>query len=133
MPDAFTNGIRLSYERVGEGRPVLLIMGSSASGNVWTMHQTPALNQAGYQTITFHNRGVPPSDVPSGMYTLADMVADTEGLIEVLGTGPCCLVGASMGAMIAQELAISRPDLIRCCVLIATTADRKSTRLNSSH
>src|SRR5437763_2844767 len=77
MPYATANGIRLAYERAGHGETVLLIMGSSASGSVWALHQVPALTEAGYQAITFDNRGIPPSDAPPGMYSLADMVADT--------------------------------------------------------
>src|SRR5438445_9445780 len=97
MPYVSTNGIRLAYERSGRGERVLLIMGSGAGGNVWSMYQVPALNGAGYETVTFENRGVPPSDAPPGDYSLADMVADTVGLIEALDLAPCRLVGTSMG------------------------------------
>jgi pimeloyl-ACP methyl ester carboxylesterase len=93
------------------------------------MHQTPALAQAGYQAITFDNRGIPPSDVPPGRYSLADMVADTKGLIEALDAAPCRIVGVSMGALIAQELAINWPHLVRCAVLIATKARSDAARL----
>jgi pimeloyl-ACP methyl ester carboxylesterase len=128
MPFVATNGIRLSYQRAGRGEPVLLIMGSGAAGRVWTMHQTPALNRAGYETVVFDNRGIPPSDAPHGDYSLAGMVADTKGLIEALGLGPCRIVGTSMGAMIAQELAIGSPELVRSAVLIATRARADVTR-----
>jgi pimeloyl-ACP methyl ester carboxylesterase len=124
----FTNGIRLSYQRSGRGERVLLIMGSSAAGRVWSLHQTPALTQAGYQAITFDSRGIPPSDVPPGKYALADLVADTKGLIEALDAGPCRIVGASLGAMIAQELAIGWPDLVRCAVLIGTKSRSDAIR-----
>lgn len=122
MPFVNTNGVRLSYQRSGSGTPVLLIMGSSASGRVWTMHQTPALNRAGYETVTFDNRGIAPSDAPAGDYRLADMVADTRGLIEELQLGPCHIVGTSLGSMIAQELALSAPELVRSAILIAPRA-----------
>lgn len=124
-----TNGIRLAYERTGKGVPVLLIMGSGASGRVWTVQQTPALNKAGYETITFDNRGIPPSDVPPGKYSLADVTADTKGLIEALSLGPCCIIGASMGAMVAQQLAMTEPHLVRCAVLIATRSRADPVRL----
>src|SRR4051812_6350428 len=120
MPYAFTNGIRLVYDRWGRGERVLMIMGSGAGGRVWTLHQAPALALAGYQAVTFDHRGIAPSDTPPGTYALADMVADTKGLIEALGAAPCRIVGYSLGAMIAQELAIRHPDLVRCAVLIAT-------------
>jgi pimeloyl-ACP methyl ester carboxylesterase len=120
MPYVHTNGIRLSYQRSGRGENVLLIMGSGAAGHVWTMHQTPALAAAGYATVVFDNRGIPPSDAPAGKSSLADLVADTKGLIEALGLAPCHIVGTSLGALIAQELAIDHPELVRSAVLIAT-------------
>jgi pimeloyl-ACP methyl ester carboxylesterase len=123
-----SNGIQLAYERTGQGVRVLLIMGSGASGRVWTVQQTPLLNTSGYETITFDNRGIPPSDVPPGKYSLDDMVADTKGLIEALDFGPCCVIGASMGAMIAQQLAIAAPHLVRCAVLIATRSRADAVR-----
>ncbi|MFF3328500.1 alpha/beta fold hydrolase [Streptomyces sp. NPDC002888] len=128
MPFVSTNGIRLSYQRSGQGEPVLLIMGSGAAGRVWTMHQTPALNKAGYETIVFDNRGIAPSDAPPGEYSLAEMTADTLGLIEALDIGPCRIVGTSMGAMIAQEVALARPDLVHCAVLMATRARSDAAR-----
>ncbi|MFD4601297.1 alpha/beta fold hydrolase [Streptomyces sp. NPDC058464] len=128
MPYVFTNGIRIAYERSGRGERVLMIMGSAAAGRVWTMHQTPALAEAGYQAITFDNRGIPPSDVPAGKYSLADMVADTRGVIEALALAPCRIVGASLGALIAQELMIDSPRLVRCAVLIATKARSDAMR-----
>ncbi|MFJ8335896.1 alpha/beta fold hydrolase [Streptomyces sp. NPDC094437] len=128
MPFVRTNGVRLSYQRQGSGEPVLLIMGSSAAGRVWTLHQTPALHRAGFETIVFDNRGMPPSDVPSGAYAIADMVADTRGLIEELGLGPCRLVGTSLGATIAQELALESPHLVRSAVLMAGRARSDAMR-----
>jgi pimeloyl-ACP methyl ester carboxylesterase len=120
MPYVSTNGIRLSYERSGSGEPVLMIMGQAAGGNVWRMNQVPALTQAGYEAITFDNRGVPPSDVPPGDYSLDDLVADTTGLIEAVGIAPCRIVATSLGGFVAATLATVRPDLVRCCVLMAT-------------
>jgi pimeloyl-ACP methyl ester carboxylesterase len=86
------------------------------------MHQTPALHEAGYGTVIFDNRGIPPSDVPPGPYALADLVADTLGLIEALDLAPCHVLGTSLGAMVAQELALHAPGLVRSAVLMATRA-----------
>lgn len=119
MPYVTANGIRLAYERWGSGDRVLMIMGQAAGGNVWRSYQVPALISAGYEVITFHNRGMPPSEVPPGDYSLDEMVADTAGLIEALDVGPCGVVGTSLGAFVATELAIRRPDLVTCCVLMA--------------
>jgi pimeloyl-ACP methyl ester carboxylesterase len=128
MPFVATNGIRLAYERTGAGERVLLIMGQAAGGNVWTMYQVPALTAAGYEVITFDNRGVPPSQVPSGDYSLADLVADTTGLIEGLDAGPCRVVGTSLGALVAAQVAIGRPDLVTCCVLMAVRSRADALR-----
>jgi pimeloyl-ACP methyl ester carboxylesterase len=128
MPFVSSNGVRLSYRRAGQGEPVLLIMGSGAAGHVWTMHQTPALHRAGYETVVFDNRGIGASDAPAGRYSLTDMVDDTEGLIEALDLGPCRIVGYSMGAMIAQELAGRSPHLVRSAVLMATRARSDTAR-----
>jgi pimeloyl-ACP methyl ester carboxylesterase len=56
------------------------------------------------------------------------MVADTKGLIEALDAAPCRIVGVSLGALIAQELAIGWPHLVRCAVSIATKARSDATR-----
>ncbi|EWM10371.1 alpha/beta fold hydrolase [Kutzneria sp. 744] len=122
MPFLHSNGIRLAYERAGTGDPVLLVMGQSAAARSWSVYQTPALQQAGYETVVFDNRGMAPSDAPVGRYSIADMVADTKGVIEALDLAPCRIVGTSLGSTVAQELALAHPELVRCAVLLATSA-----------
>ncbi|TMU96854.1 alpha/beta hydrolase [Streptomyces sp. DASNCL29] len=120
MPVIDVNGIQLHYEEAGEGEPVVMIQGTGAGRTVWQLHQVPALTAVGFRVITLDNRGIPPtSECPEG-FTLQDMVGDVAGLIEHLGIGPCRVVGTSLGAFVTQELALSRPDLVRQAVLIAT-------------
>ena len=125
MPFADVNGIKLAYDDTGSGEPVLLVMGTAASGRVWHLHQVPALVGAGYRTITFDNRGVSPAEAG---FTIGDLVADTAGLISQLGLGPCRVVGTSMGAQVAAELALARPDLVSQAVLMATRGRRDAMR-----
>lgn len=120
MPNAVINGINLSYDIYGSGEPVVLITGSGARGRMWAPHQVPALNAAGYRVITIENRGMPPSDLCLEGFTIDDMVADTAGLIELLGIGPCRIAGFSLGAMIVQELLLSHSGLIKKAVMMAT-------------
>ncbi|MER6991385.1 alpha/beta hydrolase [Saccharopolyspora hirsuta] len=120
MPIETINGIRLSYTDTGSGEPVVLIMGTGSGGRVWHLHQVPALTAAGYRAITFDNRGIPPSEVCPEGFTVDDMVADVVGLVERLELGPVRVVGTSMGAHVAQELALARPDLVRQAVLMAS-------------
>jgi pimeloyl-ACP methyl ester carboxylesterase len=120
MPKAVVNGINLSYDDYGSGDPVVLLTGSGATGKMWTPHQVPALTAEGFRVITVDNRGMPPSDLCPAGFTIDDMVADTAGLIKLLGIGQCRIVGFSLGAMIVQELLLAYPDLITQAVLSAT-------------
>ncbi len=122
MPTGTINGIRMYYDKTGQGDPVVLVMGSGARGRVWHLHQVPALVAAGYSVVTFDNRGVPPTEIPTGQWSIEDMVADTAALIEHLALGPCRVAGFSLGAYVVQELLLARPDLVRQAVLMATRA-----------
>lgn len=118
MADAVVNGVRLSYEVTGDGDPVLLVCGLSQPALTWQLGIAPALVDAGFQVVTFDNRGVAPSDAPPAPYTIDDMTADTAALIEHLGIGPVHVVGYSLGSWIAEVLAWQRPDLVRSAVLM---------------
>lgn len=129
MSTAVVGGIRVHFEEYGSGEPVLLIMGAGARGGLWRTHQVPALTAAGYRAIIFDNRGVPPTDAGTEKFTLNDMVADTAGLIEQLGIGPCRVVGFSLGGMILQELMLTRPDLVTRAVMMATRGRSDALRV----
>ncbi|UYP19512.1 alpha/beta hydrolase [Rhodococcus sp. Z13] len=118
MPIATVNGIPLNYQVKGTGDLVVLVMGTGSPGRVWDLHQVPALVKAGYRVATFDNRGIAPSGESVDGMTIDDLVADTAGLIELLG-GPAHVVGTSMGARVAQELALARPELVRKAVFLA--------------
>ncbi|EOM74468.1 alpha/beta fold hydrolase [Rhodococcus rhodnii] len=122
MPISTINGISLNHQESGTGDLVVLVMGTGSPGRVWDLHQTPALTAAGYRVCTFDNRGIAPSDEGAGGITIEDMVADTAALIEHLGGGRAHVVGTSMGARVAQELALAWPDLVAKVVLLASHA-----------
>ena len=119
MPVAAVNGIRLSYQDTGTGQPVLMLMGSGSGGRVWHLHQVPDLVASGRRVVTVDNRGIPPTEGPVDGLTVHDLVADVAALIEHLALGPCPVVGTSMGAYVALELALARPELVRAAVLMA--------------
>jgi pimeloyl-ACP methyl ester carboxylesterase len=112
------DGVRISYQVQGAGPLVVLVMGTGSPGRVWHLHQVPALVAAGYRVATMDNRGIPPSDECADGMTIDDMVGDVAALIELLG-GPARVVGTSLGARIAQELALARPELLVRAVLLA--------------
>ena len=120
MADATVNGVRLRYEIHGRGDPVLLVCGTGQPAVSWLPYQVPALTAAGYQVVVFDNRGRPPSDAPPGPYSVPLMAQDTAALIDHLDLGPCRVAGLSLGALITQELALARPDLVRAAVMMGT-------------
>lgn len=114
--------VTLHYEESGGGDPVLLIPGTGARGRTWWLHQVPALATAGYRAITLDNRGAGGSGPAGPGLTVGDLVADAIAVIERVAPGPCRLIGTSLGAYVAQELLLARPDLVTQAVLMASRA-----------
>ena len=119
--------MNLAYDDRGRGDPVLFIAGRGGAGRTWHLHQVPAFLAAGYRAITFDNRGIGATESADGFGT-EQMVADTAALIEKLDAAPVRIVAASMGAFIAQELMLARPELVRAAVLMATRGRHDRTR-----
>ncbi|AMY20389.1 MULTISPECIES: alpha/beta fold hydrolase [Nocardiaceae] len=116
------NGIPLNHTVTGSGPLVVMIMGTGSPGRVWALHQVPAIVAAGYRVCTFDNRGIAPSYESLEGMQISDLVADTAGLIEHVRTDAAekaVVVGTSMGARVAQELALARPDLVSRAVFSA--------------
>jgi pimeloyl-ACP methyl ester carboxylesterase len=120
MPSADIGGVSLNFDVAGDGDPVLLVCGTGQPAFTWSMFQVPALVDAGYSVVTYDNRGVAPSESPPPPYSVPQMVADAAGLLEHLGLERVRVAGLSLGAMITQELALARPDLVRCAVMMGT-------------
>src|SRR5437868_6273715 len=119
MPYAVNAGIHLYWEEYGSGPPVLLIMGLSFTHEMW-FRVLPSLASQ-YRVIVFDNRGMGRSDVPRGPYSIPQMARDARAILQAAGISSAHVVGASMGGMIAQELALCFPDSVRRLVLACTT------------
>lgn len=118
MPFVENEGARLYWTEKGSGPPVLLIMGLSFTHEMW--HRTlPAL--VGYRAILFDNRGMGRSSVPSGPYSIRQMARDAQAVMSAAGVNSAHVVGASMGGMIAQELALLYPERVRSLLLACTS------------
>jgi pimeloyl-ACP methyl ester carboxylesterase len=136
--------IELAYETFGDpaDAPVLMIQGIGAQMIYWPEGLCELLAESGYRVIRFDNRDAghstkldgrraPPlrrvlegdhSGVP---YLLQDMAADSVGLLGVLGIERAHVVGASMGGMIAQRVAIDFPErVLSLASIMSTTGDR---------
>ncbi|MGE2724515.1 alpha/beta fold hydrolase [Mycolicibacterium pulveris] len=119
--------MNLAYDDRGSGPAVVFIAGRGGAGRTWHLHQVPAFQRAGYRCITFDNRGVGATEQASG-FTIETMVGDTAALIEKLDAAPARVIGVSMGSFIAQELMLSRPELVDRAVLMATRGRADRTR-----
>lgn len=100
------SGVSLAYDSTGSGEPVLFIAGLGRDRRMWDA-QAPLAER--FRVVTFDNRGVGGSSRPAAPYSAAQMAADAAGLLDALGIPRAHVVGASLGGLIAQELALSEP------------------------
>lgn len=118
MPEVTVNGVQLAYQRFGEGPTVLLIAGMHLA-EAWHTVTVPQLVSAGYTVVSSDHRGLPPSEVPGGPYSIERLTEDAIVLTETLGLAPVHLVGTSLGGLVAQRIAVDRPELVRSVALLA--------------
>ena len=116
MPTIRVHGIDLYYEVHGAGQPVLLIHGLGSSTRDWDL-QVPAL-AARFKVITFDVRGHARSEKPKQRYSVKLFADDTAALIRALDIAPVHVIGISMGGMIAFQLAVDSPGLVRSLVIV---------------
>lgn len=121
MPFANIGDLRLYYEIRGSGPPILFLSGT---GSDLRLPPNPFQRrlEADFEVLMLDQRGMGQSDKPDLPYTLADYAADAGALLEVLGWGPCPVLGYSFGGMAAQELALRDPQRVERLVLLSTTS-----------
>jgi 3-oxoadipate enol-lactonase len=118
MPYAQNKGVQIWWEEQGRGEPVLAIMGLSFPLEMW--HRTVPHLSRKFRVILFDNRGVGRSDVPRGPYRIRRMASDAVAVMDAAGVESAHVIGASMGGMIAQELALCYPERVRSLLLGCT-------------
>ncbi len=112
-------GRQLSWHRLGEGPPLLLINGYAATGADWDPGFLVALAQS-FEVVCPDNRGVGASELGEGVLTIDGMAADLEALLEALAIDRAVVVGWSMGGFVAQRLAACAPARVKAMALLAT-------------
>lgn len=115
------DGAEIWWEATGpEGAPaVVLVMGLGYPGAMW-WRQVPALSER-YRVVVLDNRGAGHTgDVVGAPYTVATMAGDVVAVLQAAGESRAHLVGISMGGTIVQEVALTRPELVRSLTLMAT-------------
>ncbi|MGD1935711.1 MAG: alpha/beta hydrolase [Candidatus Phaeomarinobacter sp.] len=144
MPQANANGLTFEYETFGDtaNPPLLLIMGVGCQLVMWPESFCNGLADLGFHVIRYDNRDVGLSskideagapDIMAAVtaqltgqpvtspYSLDDMADDAAGLMDALGIDTAHVVGASMGGMIAQLVAIRHPGKVKSMVSIMST------------
>jgi pimeloyl-ACP methyl ester carboxylesterase len=134
MPYATTPASRISYtisgpsEEVEDPKTLLMIMGLAGSGAMW-FRLLPYVSRR-HRAIVFDNRGTGRSSAAHRPLTMADMVGDALAVLDAAGVQTAHVMGASMGGMIAQHLALEHRNRVRSLVLACTTAGGRRERPN---
>ncbi|MDD4170474.1 MAG: alpha/beta hydrolase [Desulfotomaculaceae bacterium] len=125
MGFAKVNDLNLHYELRGAGPQVLFIHGIGADlKNPISIFNTPLPRH--FTVLAFDPRGLGESDGTAEPFTIADMADDAAGLAAALGWERYHVLGASMGGMVAQELALRHPAAVDKLVLGVTNAGEKN-------
>lgn len=121
MPTLQLAELSLHYEESGAGPPVLLLHGLGSSGRDWDL-VAPAL-AVEHRLLVPDARGHGRSGKPAGAYGVPLFARDIAALCDHLGLTGLHVVGLSMGGMIAFQLAVDRPELVRSLVIINSGPD----------
>jgi pimeloyl-ACP methyl ester carboxylesterase len=128
MPKVRVGEHEFHYERGGSGEPLLLVQGMSGTHVSWGEPFLAPLRES-FDVVAFDNRGIGLSAPIDGPFTIVEMAADAAGLLGELGVESAHVVGISMGGMIAQELALAHPALLRSLTLGCTYCGGPGSRL----
>jgi 3-oxoadipate enol-lactonase len=110
------NDVDLAYDIAGQGEPVLLIHGLGSARHDWDPQMAELSTR--YRVISYDVRGHGDSSKPRGPYSVAQLGEDAAALIRELDLGPVHVVGLSLGGMIAFQLAVDEPELVRSLTII---------------
>jgi pimeloyl-ACP methyl ester carboxylesterase len=113
----------------GDGPPVLLLHGWTASADLNWHAQYAALSAAGLRAIAVDHRGHGRGLRTYADFRLADCADDAVALARQMGTGPVVAAGYSMGGPIALLAARRHPDAVRAVVLCATSSNWRALRI----
>ena len=118
MPTLQARGVEVAWSERGEGPPVLLIHETAAVGAIWGPLAT-ALSE-GARAISYDRRGWGSSTAPDGYRrtTVEEQSEDAAALVEGVAGDPAVVCGAGLGAVIALDLMLRRPDLVSGTLLI---------------
>lgn len=138
-----TNRGTFSYDRLGQGAPLILIHGFPLDHSIWD-DVTPLLSDPStgsgqaFELILPDLRGFGESVSPAPVWTITDLAADIASLLDHLGLESAFLAGHSMGGYVALAFAAAYPQRVRGLALVASqtaadTPERKAGRYAQAH
>jgi len=121
VPRTLVGGVELYYELDGDGPRLLFISGTGGD-----LRQRPRVTDghlgATFEVLTYDQRGLGQSSIPPGPYSTADYADDAAALLDHVGWDDALVLGVSFGGMVAQELALRHPSVVRRLVLACTSS-----------
>jgi pimeloyl-ACP methyl ester carboxylesterase len=117
MPYAERDRVKVFYESFGEGAPIVFLHPLSLNRYAW-VHQVFAFARS-HRVVVLDHRGHGQSDKPPGGYSIKETALDTQAVLDHAGINDAILVGNSMGAMVAVQLALDAPQRVRATMLVS--------------
>ena len=114
------NGVQLNYQKTGKGQAIIFVHGLSSSMELWTRIDQTQLS--GQTILSYDLRGHGRSEKVPGPHNLEKHIGDLTSLMKELEIEKAKIVGHSLGAMIAMELALQYPTKVSSLTLLSTTA-----------
>jgi pimeloyl-ACP methyl ester carboxylesterase len=130
MTIAKVGDIELSFDRAGDGPPLLLIMGMSGTKHHWGETVLEELRRD-FDTIVYDHRDAGESTKTREPFTIAELAEDAAGLLQALDIDSAHVMGISMGGMIAQELVLGHPESVLTLTLGCTYCGGEGSALTS--
>jgi 3-oxoadipate enol-lactonase len=128
-----TDKVRLYYEEVGQGTPILFVHEFASDHRGWE----PQLREFGkrHRCIAYSARGYTPSDVPDdpGAYSYQHVMRDAVAVLDHLKIDSAHLIGLSMGGYTSLQVALNHPNRVRSLVLAGTGSGSERWYTNDFH
>ncbi len=118
-------GLRIAYERVGEGPPLVLVHGAAEDSRIWEPQLAGLADE--FTVVAWDEPGAGRSSDPPEIFGLADFADALAALLDALELGPAHLAGLSWGGMVLLELYRRRPGLVASLIMIDTYAGWKGS------
>ncbi len=114
--------VRIAWERHGAGPPLILVQGIGLAR--WGWGRAADLLAERFDVLVYDNRGIGESDAPPGPYSIPMLAEDALQVLDEAGASSAHVLGASLGGMVAQQLAVEHPERVERLVLCCTTPGR---------